>query len=125
MYDTEQKLLTAASLNKVDRVAQRALKLRTQIRQIGRTALARHDDDQVNAMVMLHFSANMALLGMHATGNYGFMHQEILAQRKEGDPEDSDPFSRLPMVNEVSVEEATELLDECEEALKHRERVTA
>ena len=117
-FCTEDQLLSATKIDDTDKRMQRAVKLRREIRVVGRAALRRrHNDAELAALQQLYLTIGCAVLGLHAMRNYDFITFQLQCQPDQPRGR-ADMFLGFPtLISEPDVEEIDELLDETDEGL--------
>jgi hypothetical protein len=114
MYDTEDELLAVTNPCPADAVAQRAVRMRRDVLKLVKHAVTHGMDDLLDSLQPLYFTVCVPLMGMHHLRDYGFMAKEIANEPKEITPE-TDWYTLLPvMINNPEVDEAAEIMDECD-----------
>ena len=111
MYATEDRLLNASKPDRLDRIAQRAVRVRRQVRALALEAGRLDDQDGAAAMELMHFQISVALLGLNELRPYEFVQSE-LAALKNSEPE---PFQlRATLIGELDINEVEALVNESE-----------
>jgi len=116
-FCTEDQLLSATKIDDTDKRMQRAIKLRREIRVLGRAALGRKSKDELSALEVLYFTIGCAVLGLHAMKKYDFIAFQLECQ-PDRPRKQADMFLGFPkLMSQPDVEEIDELLDETDEGL--------
>jgi hypothetical protein len=116
MYATEDELLAVTNPCPADAVAQRAVRMRRDVLKLVKHAVTHRMDDLLDSLQPLYFTACVPLMGMHHLRNYDFMAKEIAEETKPDDiTAETDWYTLLPvMINNPEVDEAAEIMDECD-----------
>lgn len=95
MYQSEKELLAASNLTDHDKLAQRALRLRHNLRALVPFAL--HDRSALNGIATAALNANAMLVVCHNERGYEFVHLQLLNQSTGKSTPDA--IDALPTVN--------------------------